>query len=131
MLDPMLTQPRYRHLLTALAIQVACVSFAHAYEQGSYFVFDLVNSKEVMPIEGRIAVLAEALNAVTTETVTTEEVERSEFEIDFSKTMQPDSTISSTFQIDVLTETDTTEVETTSFGTESFDFGTTNTVFGE
>jgi len=128
---------RCQFLIVVLAIQIACASFAHAFEQSSYFVFDIVDAEEAEPTHGRLAIPADALAKVEADTRTTVEIERSEFEIDFKQPIQANSSASSSFEFDALAET-TPSTENTSFGdetldfnTETFDFGTSNTVFGE
>lgn len=122
----------HRHYLIAfIAIQIACASFTHGFEQGSYFVFDLFESAEAKPIKGRLAVLAETMVISDSEADASEEVERSEFEIDFKQAIQAKSSAaSSAFEFDMKTKEEPI-AETTSFGTETFDFRTSNTVFGE
>lgn len=126
----MLTPSKWRNLMTALALQIACVSMAHAFEQGSYFVFDIVDSPEVKPIDGRLAVPAKTLAIVESEVAITTDAKRSEFEIDFNHPIRPYSENETSFKFEPVVET-TPEIETTSFGTETFGRGTSDTLFGE
>jgi hypothetical protein len=126
----MLTNLRGLHLITVLALTAASASNAFAFEQGNYFIFDIVDSKEVKPIQGRLAVPAEALVTVKIEPHTAIQTEkRSEFETDFTKTIRPQST-NNMFELDIQVEA-TPEPENTSFSTDSFDLGRSDTVFGQ
>ena len=125
----MLTFSRCRCLIAVILIQASCASFVHSYEQGSYFVFDIIGSAEAEPTEGRLAIPAEALAQAETESATVPEIERSEFEIDFKQSIQPKTT-GSGFEFDSLSET-VPIIEPTSFGAEAFDFESSTSVFGE
>lgn len=125
----MLTFSRCRCLIAVILIQASCASFVHSYEQGSYFVFDIIESTEAEPTEGRLAIPAEALAQAETESATVPEIERSEFEIDFKQTIQPKSA-GSAFEFDSLAETEPI-TETISFGTEALGFESSASVFGE
>ena len=92
----MFTFSRYRCLITLITIQATCVNFAHSYEQGSYLVFNIIESAELEPTKGGIAIPAEALAKAETQPVVSEQSERSEFEIDFKQAIQPE-TIDSAF----------------------------------
>jgi hypothetical protein len=101
---------------------------SHAFDQGSYFIFDIVESAESEPIKGRLAVPAEALARVDSESAQVA-VERSEFEIDFHQPIQSGEA-NSAFDLNTPVQT-TADGENISFSTDSFDFGSSNTVFGE
>ena len=116
-------------IIALIAIQVTCTNFAHSYEQGSYFVFDILESAEAEPTKGRLAIPAETLAKAETERATIEETERSEFEIDFKLTVQSE-TIDSAFQSDPSPKTESF-FGTTSFQVKAFDFGSSDSVFGE
>ena len=125
----MITFSRTHCVITLIAIQATCANFAHAYEQGSYFVFDILESAEAEPTKGRLAIPAEALAKADTQRAPTEETNRSEFEIDFKLTVQP-KTIDSAFQSDPSPKTESF-IRTTSFQVKAFDFGSSDSVFGE
>jgi len=113
------------HLLTLL---IVCTVHSHAFDQGSYFIFDIVESAESEPIKGRLAVPAEALARVDSESAQVA-VGRSEFEIDFHQPIQSGEA-NSAFDLNTPVQT-TADGENISFSTDSFDFGSSNTVFGE
>ena len=125
----MITFSRTHCVITLIAIQATCANFAHAYEQGSYFVFDILESAEAEPTKGRLAISAEALAKADTQRAPTEETNRSEFEIDFKLTVQP-KTIDSAFQSDPSHKTESF-TGNTSFQVKGFDFGSSDSVFGE
>ena len=125
----MITFSRTHCVITLIAIQATCANFAHAYEQGSYFIFDILESAEAEPTKGRLAIPAEALAKADTQRAPTEETNRSEFEIDFKLTVQP-KTIDSAFQSDPSPKTESF-IRTTSFQVKAFDFGSSDSVFGE
>jgi hypothetical protein len=62
------------HLLTLL---IVCTVHSHAFDQGSYFIFDIVESAESEPIKGRLAVPAEALARVDSESLKSTSTSRS------------------------------------------------------
>ena len=120
---------RCPYLITVILIQASCANFLHSYEQGTYFVFDIIGSAETEPTKGRLAIPAEALAQAETESATAEESEPSEFEIDYKQSIQPKTT-GSGFEFDSLSET-APIIEPTSFGAEAFDMGSSASVFGE
>ena len=125
----MFTFSRYACLITLIAIQSKCANFAYSYEQGSYFVFDIIESAELEPTKGRLAIPAEALAKAETQRTATEQAERSEFEIDFKQAIQPkgkDSGFRSDSQVKMKPFT-----RTTSPKVEAFDFGSSDSVFGK
>ena len=83
--------------------------------------FEKKKSKSLFP--------AEALAKAEKQRATTEETDRSEFEIDFKLTVQP-KTIDSAFQSDPSPNTESF-IRTTSFQVKAFDFGSSDSVFGE
>ena len=125
----MFTLSRYRCLIALITIQATCVNFAHSYEQGSYLVFNIIESAELEPTKGGIAIPAEALAKAETQPVVTGQSERSEFEIDFKQAIQP-KTIDSAFKPDPSVKTEPF-TRTTSFQAKAFDFGSSDSVFGE
>tara|TARA_A100001015_G_scaffold294222_1_gene371727 strand:+ start:193 stop:570 length:378 start_codon:yes stop_codon:yes gene_type:complete len=125
----MITFSRTHCVITLIAIQATCANFAHAYEQGSYFVFDILESAEAEPTKGRLRIPAEALAKAEKQRATTEETDRSELEIDFKLTVQP-KTIDSAFQSDPSHKTESF-TGNTSFQVKGFDFGSSDSVFGE
>jgi hypothetical protein len=125
----MFTFSRYRCLITLITIQATCANYAHSYEQGSYFVFDIIESAELEPTKSGLAIPAEALAKTETQRAATEQTERSEFEIDFKQAIQPE-TKDSAFQSDPSAKTEPF-IRTTSFQAKAFDFGSSDSVFGE
>lgn len=81
---------------------------------------------------GRLAVPAQAITAEATETTNTTPEKRSEFEIDFNQPIQS-TDVNSAFELRIADEdtADVPDTENVSFSTDSFDFGTSMTVFGE
>jgi len=61
--------------------------------------------------------------------VTAQQTKRSEFEIDFKQAIQP-KTIDSAFQSDHMAKAEPF-TRTTSFQAKAFDFGSSDSVFGE
>ena len=125
----MYTLSKCHHLIAVIVILMASLSSVHSYEQGSYFVFDILESAEAEPTKGRLAIPAEALAKADTQRAPTEETNRSEFEIDFKLTVQP-KTIDSAFQSDPSHKTESF-TGNTSFQVKGFDFGSSDSVFGE
>ena len=60
------TISRYRFLIAVILIHASCANYVHSYEQGTYFVFDIIESAEAEPTKGRLAIPAEALAQATT-----------------------------------------------------------------
>ena len=123
-----------RTLVAVLALQLVGGSFAHAFEQGSYFVFSIVESAEAKPVDGRIAIPTKIFAKKTTETAfasssAPKEQERSEFEIDFTQIMPPQRNGAS-FEFDATPEAEP-DPESTNFNTETFDLVRPSTVFGQ
>ena len=125
----MLTFSRYACLIALIAIQAICANFAYSYEQGSYFVFDIIGSAELEPAKGRLAIPAEALTKAETKRAATGQAERSEFEIDFKQAIQPKGK-GSGFRSDSQAKMKPF-TRTTSPKVEAFDFGTSGSVFGK
>ena len=108
---------------------MAIASRSDAFEQGSYYVIDLVETAEAAPVAGRLAVPKSVLaGRGTAETPASPLEERSEFEIDYAKGLL--SASHSAFELDASAEP-ATEPESSNFSTSTFDFGSSNTVFGE
>ena len=125
----MFTFSRTHCLITLIAIQATCANFAHSYEQGSYFVFDILESAEAEPTKGRLRIPAEALAKAETQRAMTKETQRSEFEIDFKLTVEH-KTMESAFQSDLSPKKESF-IRTTSFQVKTFDFGSSDSVFDE
>lgn len=125
----MFTFSRTHCLITLIAIQATCANFAHSYEQGSYFVFDILESAEAEPTKGRLRIPAEALAKAETQRAMTKETHRSEFKIDFKLTVEP-ITMESAFQSDLSPKKEPF-IRTTSFQVKTFDFGSSDSAFGE
>ena len=126
----MITFSRTHCVITLIAIQATCANFAHAYEQGSYFVFDIIESAEATPTKGRLAIPAESLAQSKTKSATTVEIKRSEFEIDFKETIQPKTSADSAFELDPMAKIEPF-TKPTKFRTKAFDSGTSKSVIGE
>ena len=125
----MLTFSRYACLIALIAIQAICANFAYSYEQGSYFVFDIIGSAELEPAKGRLAIPAEALTKAETKRAATGQAERSEFEIDFKQAIQPKGK-GSGFRSDSQAKMKPF-TRTTSPKVEASDFGSSDSVFGK
>ena len=119
-----------RYLIAVIVILMICTSSVHSYEQGSYFVFDIIESSESEPTKGRLTIPAEALVQTKTKRATAEEIERSEFEIDFKQSIQPKNSADSAFELDPMAKKEPF-TKTTRFGTKAFDSGRSKSVFGE
>ena len=126
----MFTFSRYACLVALIAIQSTCANFAYSYEQGSYFVFDIIESAEATPTKGRLAIPAEALTQAKTKTATAVEIERSEFEIDLKETIQPKTSADSAFELDPMAKIETF-TNPARFKAKAFDFESSESVFGE
>ena len=126
----MYTLSKCHHLIAVIVILMASLSSVHSYEQGSYFVFDIIESAEATPTKGRLAIPAEALAQAKTKTATAVEIERSEFEIDFKETIQPKTSADSAFESDPMAKIETF-TKPTKFRTKAFDSRSSKSVFGE
>ena len=102
----------------------------HSYEQGSYFIFDIVKSAQAEPIKGRLAIPAEALAQAKKKSATAEETERSEFEIDFKQTIQPKTSVDSAFELDPKAKIEPF-TKPIKFRTKAFDSERSESVFDE
>ncbi|WPJ97834.1 hypothetical protein SH580_08935 [Coraliomargarita algicola] len=123
---------RSHQLIATLTIHLACASLGHAFEQSSYFIFDIIDSATTKPVAGRLAVKKEALTTVKAETKSHTQIssERGEFEIDFNQPIQASDSGAATFTFDQVVDTPAS-TESSSFGTESFDLGTSDSIFGQ
>ena len=119
-----------RFIIAVIVIQVACASCVHSYQQGSYFVFDIIESAEASPTKGRLAIPAEALAQAETKSAKAEEIERSEFEIDFKETIQPKTSADSAFELDPMAKIEPFS-KPTKFRTKALDSGSSESVFGK
>ena len=126
----MFTWSRCRYLIAVIVILMASLSSVRSYEQGSYFVFDIIESEEATPAKGRLAIPAESLAQSKTKSATTVEIKRSEFEIDFKETIQPKTSADSAFELDPMAKIETF-TKPTKFRTKAFDSGSSKSVFGE
>ncbi len=126
----MYTLSNYQCMIALILIHVACASPMHSYEQGSYFVFDIIESAEATPTKGRLAIPAEALAQAKKKTATAVEIERSELEIDFMETIQPKTSADSAFELDPMAKIETFTIPTR-FRTKALDSGSSESVFGE
>ena len=126
----MYTLSKCHYLIAVIVILMACLSSIHSYEQGSYFVFDIIESAEATPTKGRLAIPAEALAQTKTKSATALEIERSEFEIDFKETIQPKTSADSAFELDPMAKIETF-TKPTRFRTKALDSGSSESVFGE
>ena len=126
----MYTWSRCRYLIAVIVILMASLSSVRSYEQGSYFVFDIIESAEATPTKGRLAIPAEALTQAKTKTATAVEIERSEFEIDLKETIQPKTSADSAFELDPMAKIETF-TNPARFKAKAFDFESSESVFGE
>jgi hypothetical protein len=104
-----------------------------AYEQGTYFIYDLVEKIDTstvakrLPVQASLLVAAEKDAKIDTTTVTAEK--KSEFEIDFSSVK---TSTSNTFKSAITIEIDDGSAVKMTGDTSTFDFNTTETsTFGE
>ena len=121
---------KYHCMIALILIHVACASSTHSYEQCSYFIFDIFESAEAEPTKGRLAIPAEAFAQAKTKSARTEEVERSEFEIEFKQTIQPKTSLDSAFKLDPKAKIEPF-TEPTRFRTQAFDSERSESVFSE
>ena len=126
----MYTWSRCRYLIAVIVILMASLSSVRSYEQGSYFVFDIIESAEATPAKGRLAIPAESLAQSKTKSATTVEIKRSEFEIDFKETIQPKTSADSAFELDPMAKIETF-TKPARFRAKAFDFESSESVFGE
>ena len=126
----MYTLSRCRYLIAVIVILMVSLCSVHSYEQGSYFVFDIIESAETTPTKGRLAIPAESLAQSKTKSATTVEIKRSEFEIDLKETIQPKTSADSAFELDPMAKIETF-TKPTRFRTKAFDFESSKSVFGE
>lgn len=124
---------RFPHaLLAVLTVQLLWAGHAGAFEQGSYHLIDLIEKEGEAPLPGRLAVPKAALASRLAEDPKHSIANRGEFEIDYSEPLE--SSGNTSFEFIPLEETATlpgTSADTgTSFSTDSFDFNSTNSVFG-
>ena len=126
----MYTLSKYHCIIVLILIHVACASSMHSYEQGSYFIFDIIESARAEPTKGRLAIPAEALAQAKTKSATDEKIERSEFEIDFKQTIQPKTSVDSVFELDPKAKIEPF-TKPIKFRTKAFDLERSKSVFGE
>ncbi len=118
--------------LTILIVLWATAGSICAFEQGSYYLFDFVENESSPSVPGRLPVPKAAMEITENSTgnLTHSPQTRSEFEIDYTKSFQAQTTSDFGIKIGHDPQADTVS-ENTSFSTESFDFGSSNTVFGD
>ena len=121
---------RCRNLIAVIVILMASLSSVHSYEQGSYFVFDIIESAEAEPTKGRLAIPAEAFAQAKTKSARAKEVERSEFEVDFKQTIQPKTSVDSAFELDLKAKIKPI-TKPIRFRTQAFDPERSESVFRE
>ena len=126
----MYTLSKYRCMIALILIHVACANSMHSYEQGSYFIFDIIESAEAEPTKGRLAISAEALAQAKTKNVRAEEIERSEFELGSKQTIKPKTSLDSAFELDPEAKIEPF-TKPTRFRTKALDSGSSESVFGE
>ena len=126
----MYTLSRCRYLIAVIVILMVSLCSVHSYEQGSYFVFDIIESAETTPTKGRLAIPADSLAQAKTKSATAVEIKRSEFEIDLKETIQPKTSADSAFELDPMAKIETF-TKPTRFRTKAFDFESSKSVFGE
>ena len=126
----MYTLSKCRNLIAVIVILMASLSSVHSYEQGSYFVFDIIESAEATPTKGRLAIPAEALVQAKKKTATAVEIERSELEIDFMETIQPKTSADSAFELDPKAKIEPF-TKPTRFRTQDSNSDRSKSVFGE
>jgi len=115
---PHLTQTARAYLSAALIVTAGCQ--LSAFEQGTYFIFQLVEQSDKPAIENRLAVNSQLFaKAETTAVPSTAEV--SEFEMDYTSL---GTTKNSYFE---STQTYDTDLDTTSQAS-TFDIGTQETI---
>ena len=126
----MYTIGKYRCMIALALFYVACVSSMHSYEQGSYFIFDIIESARAEPTKGRLAIPAGALAQAKTKSATAKEIERSEFEIDFKQTIKPKTSVNSAFELDSKAKIEPF-TKPIKFRTKALDSNRSKSVFGE
>ena len=126
----MYTLCKYHCMIVLILIHVACASSMHSYEQGSYFIFDIIESAEAEPTKGRLAIPAEAFAQAKTKSARAEEVEGREFEIDFKQIIQPKTSVDSAFELDTKAKIEPIS-KPTRFRTQAYDSERSESVFGE
>ena len=121
---------RCRCLITVIIILMVYLCSVHSYEQGSYFIFDIIESAEQTPTKGRLAITVEALAQAKTKSATAEEIECSEFEIDLKGTILPETSLDSAFVLDPIAKIEP-YTKPTKFRAKAFDLERSKSVFGE
>ena len=115
---PRLTQTALAYLSATLIVATGCQ--LSAFEQGTYFIYQLVEQSDAPAIENRLAVNSQLLAKPET-TAVTSTAEVSEFEMDYSSL---GTTKNSGFE---STQTYSTRLETTSQAS-TFNIGTQETI---
>ena len=117
-------------MIALILIHVACASSMYSYEQGSYFIFDIIESAKAEPIKSRTAIPAEAFAQAKTKGTSAEEVERNEFEIDIMQTIEPKTSVDSAFELDIKVKIEPI-TKRNRFRTQAFDQERSESFFGE
>lgn len=126
----MYTLRKCRSVIALIVIHGACASCVHSYEQGSYFVFDIIESTETLPTKGRLAIHTRALAQAKTKISTAEEIERSEFEVNFKETIQPSTSVDSASELDPMARLKSI-TNPSRFRADDFSFEGSKSAFGE
>jgi len=124
--------PRSYLLYSLLAAAWLGAGSATAFEQSSYYVFDIVETAGAKAKHDRLPVPKAAIEVKQDEIVETDILSetRSEFEIDYTQPIH--SAPGSSFNVNLGDDNSgQSDKESRSYSTESFDFGTSNTVFGD
>ena len=124
------TLSRCHYLIAVIVILIASLSSVHSYEQGSYYVFDIIEPAEATPTKGRLVIPAEALAQTKTKSATAEEIKISGFEIDFKETIQPKLSVDSAFVLDPVAKIEPF-TKPTKFRAKAFDYERSTSAFGE
>lgn len=125
---PFLTKP----LQPLIAVCIAAPLFA--FEQGSYHIFDLLETGEKEPIAGRIDVVKSKVRSTKQETASvTTEITSNEFVIDFSQAGDIGTSSGFDLTISDLKESETTDEKTqkSAFSTEPFNLESRSSIFGK
>ncbi len=126
----MYTLNRCRCLITVIIILMVYLCSVHSYEQGSYFIFDIIESAEATPTSGRLAIPAEALTHAKTKSAIAEEIKYSEFEIDFNETIQLKTSADSVFVLDPVAKIEPF-TKPTKFRAKAFDYERSTSAISE
>jgi hypothetical protein len=111
-------QSKLRQSFEYFLLWMLGAALVSAFEQGSYYVFDLVETADAAPIAGRLAVPKSALLATaSTKATSSQPPERGEFEIDFNQSFQKETNAGFEFEMKVKTGTNE---ESAAFNSSAF-----------